>query len=70
MKYPTCKTCGAKMTNYDGVSWYSCPDCGDRVRIVDGVTTWHDEIFRSGKKEINSDFGLANLCRDGDLTED
>lgn len=48
--YPICRTCGAKMTDFDGVSWYTCPDCRDSVRIIDGIETWHNEIFGTGKK--------------------
>ena len=50
--------------------WYTCPECGNSVRIIDGITTWYDEIFRPGKKEHYSDFDLADFCRGGDLTED
>lgn len=68
--YPVCKTCGAAMSEFDGWAWYTCSECGDSVRIIDGTETWHDEIFRSGKKEHHSDFELADFCRGGDLTED
>ncbi len=68
--YPICKSCGAKMTRFDGWAWYTCPECGNSVRIIDGITTWYDEIFRPGKKEHYSDFDLADFCRGGDLTED
>ena len=68
--YPICKTCGAKMTKFDGWAWYTCPECGDSVRIIDGIETWHDEIFGGGKKTHYSDFELADFCRGGDLTED
>ena len=69
-KYPTCKTCGAKMTGFDGWAWYTCPECEDKVRIIEGKETWYDEIFGKGKKEHHSDFELADFCRGGDLTED
>lgn len=69
-KYPKCKTCGNKMTEFDGWAWYTCPCCGDSVRIIDGKATWHEEIFKTGKKNINSDFKLADICRGGDLSED
>lgn len=52
------------------ITWYTCPECGNSVRIIDGITTWYDEIFRPGKKEHYSDFDLADFCRGGDLTED
>lgn len=68
--YPVCKTCGAKMTDFDGWSWYICPKCGDKVRIIEGKETWQNEIFGKGKKEHHSDFELADFCRGGDLTED
>ena len=69
-KCPTCKTCGTKMTEFDGWAWYTCPECGNSVRVIDGKMTWHDEIFRPGKKELRSDFELADFCHGGDLTED
>ena len=48
-KYPKCNVCGAKMTEYDGWAWYTCPNCGNSVRDnQDGTWTWHKEIF--GKK--------------------
>lgn len=68
--YPICKTCGAEMTGFDGWAWYTCPDCEDKVRIIDGKETWYDDIFKSGTKHHNSDFELADFCHGGDLTED
>lgn len=68
--YPHCKTCGAEMTGFDGWAWYTCPNCEDKVRIIDGKETWHDEIFKNGTKQHNSDFELADFCHGGDLTED
>ena len=73
--FPTCKTCGATMTRFDGWACYTCPECEDRVRIIDGTETWKDEIFGygiygKGKKQHYSDFELADFCRGGDLTED
>ena len=68
---PICKTCGAEMTDFDGWAWHTCPECGDKVRIIDGVVTWYDEIFSSkSSKTHHSDFELADFCRGGDLTED
>ena len=69
-KYPICKYCGAEMTKFDGWAWYTCPDCGNKVRIIDGHITWYDEIFKDGKKQHSSDFSLADFCRGGELTED
>lgn len=69
-EYPTCNMCGSLMTEFDGWAWYTCPDCGNSVRIIDGVTTWESEIFKPGKKEFHSDFELADFCHGGDLTED
>jgi len=70
-KYPKCKTCGAKMTEFDGWAWYTCPKCGNSVRIIDGVVKWEDEIFTKPKKKgPTTDFELADFCRGGDLTED
>ena len=69
--YPICNMCGSEMTEFDGWAWYKCPSCGNSVRIIDGSVTWSNEIFgQGGKKEIFSDFDLADLCRGGDLTED
>lgn len=68
--YPACKTCGAKMIKFDGWAWYTCPECENKVRIIDGKETWYSEIFKSGKKQHHSDFELADFCRSGDLTED
>lgn len=68
--FPTCKTCGSLMTGFDGWAWYTCPDCGNKVRIIDGVVKWYDEIFRTGKKQHYSDYELADFCRGGDLSED
>ncbi len=69
-EYPQCKSCGAEMTGFDGWAWYTCPNCGDKVRIIDGDVTWEDEIFKEGAKQHNSDFELADFCHGGDLTED
>lgn len=68
--YPICKTCGAKMTQFDGWAWYTCLECGNSVRIIDGTETWKDEIFSEGIKQHKSGFELADFCRGGDLTED
>ena len=68
--YPTCKMCHSLMTEFDGWAWYTCPNCQNKVRIIDGKTTWYDEIFKSGKKQHYSDFDLADFCRGGDLKED
>lgn len=68
--YPICKTCGAKMTDFDGSAWYTCPECEDKVRVIEGKETWYDEIFGKGKKQHHSDFELADFCHGGDLTED
>ena len=69
MSNPFCKMCGAEMTDYDGWAWYTCPSCGEMVRIIDGKTTWSDEIYGTGIKEHHSDFELADFCHGGDLTE-
>lgn len=69
--YPTCKSCGTLMIEFDGWAWYTCPKCGNAVRIIDGVVTWQDEVFSDNKNaKILSDFELADLCRGGELTED
>lgn len=70
-KYPICKSCGAKMTEYDGCAWYTCPECGDSVRDNgNGSSTWSNEIFGGGNKQHKSDFELADFCHGGDLMED
>ena len=59
------------MTEFDGCAWYTCPECGDSVRITDGNEMWHDQIFNNnGKKEFYSDYELADFCRGGELSED
>ena len=69
--YPSCNICGASMTEFDGCWWYTCPECGNRVRShEDGSWSWANEIFGTGSKKHNSDYGLADFCRGGDLTED
>ena len=68
--YPTCKTCSEVMTEFDGWAWYTCPKCGNKVRIIEGKETWRDEIFGKGKKQHKSDFELADFCRGGDISED
>lgn len=71
MKYPVCKTCGEEMNIFDGVFWYTCPHCGDAVKITeDGKVTWRNEIFKQGSRHHNSDYELADFCRGGDLSED
>lgn len=69
-QFPKCKNCNTDMTDFDGVSWYTCRDCGDSVRIIDGEKTSYSEIFKNGKKEHSTDFSLADFCRGGDITED
>lgn len=37
------------MTEFDGWAWYTCPECGNSVRILDDEnTTWESELFGSG----------------------
>lgn len=70
-KYPKCSTCGAKMSKFDGVAWYTCPECGNAIRKnSDGTWSLKSDLFKSGKKKHTSDFDLADFCRGGDLTED
>lgn len=45
--FPVCRSCGTLMTDFDGVFWYSCPECGNSVRIADGIVTWQNEIGKS-----------------------
>lgn len=70
MEYPICKNCQVEMSEFDGWSWYTCPKCGDRVRIIDETVTWYNEIFGGENKSHYSDFGLADFCHGGDLRED
>lgn len=69
-KYPTCKTCGAEMTIFDNWAWYTCPECENKVRIIEGNEAWREDLFGNGKKQHYSDFDLADFCHGGDLTED
>lgn len=50
MDYPVCDSCGATMNIFDGWAWYTCPNCGNAVRILDGVVTWQRDIFYNKKK--------------------
>lgn len=68
--YPICKTCGSAMSIFDGWAWHTCPECGDSVRIIDGKEAWHKDIFKSGTKQLYTDFDLADLCRGGELKEE
>ena len=59
------------MTEFDGWAWYTCPVCGNRVRIIDGAVTWEDEIFgNKSPKTHHSDFELADFSHGGDLSDD
>lgn len=70
-KYPVCKSCGSEMSEFDGWAWYTCKNCGNSVRIIDRHMTWYDEIFDAhGKKELYSDYELADFCRGGELSEE
>ena len=58
------------MTDFDGVSWYSCPKCGNMVKANDdGSMSWESDVFAKGSKNHKSDFELADFSRGGDLTE-
>lgn len=71
MRYPTCDCCGAKMTEFDGCWWYTCPECGNRVRShEDGSWSSYHDIFKPGTKEHHSDYELADFCHGGDLSEE
>lgn len=67
--YPDCDMCGTEMTEFDGCWWYTCPECGNRVRR-NSNGTWTRAIFGHDSKYHKSDFELADFCRGGDLTED
>lgn len=47
-----CKDCGTKM-QFDGVAWYTCPDCGAMIKDMgDGTFKTSYEIFHpKGVKE-------------------
>lgn len=68
--YPTCNACGSLMTQFDDWAWYTCPVCGNRVRIIGDKVTWYEDIFGTGKKQHYSDYELADFCHGGDLSED
>ena len=68
--YPYCKTCGAEMTIFDNWAWYTCPECENKVRIIDGHEAWYADLFGEGTKQHYSDFDLADFCHGGDLSED
>jgi predicted RNA-binding Zn-ribbon protein involved in translation (DUF1610 family) len=63
--YPVCKSCGAKMTEFDGCAWYTCPECGDAVKIVDGVMTWQNEIFGRGIRNSGKTCSNCGKSLDG-----
>ena len=67
--YPICQ-CGTEMTKFDNWAWYSCPNCGNSVRVTTEAETWYDEIFRDGNKSNRSDFQLADFSHGGELSED
>jgi len=49
-KYPLCE-CGAKMTEYDGNAWYTCPVCGNMKRNNgDGTWSWERDVFSSSNR--------------------
>ena len=66
---PTCNCCGAKMKEFDGVSWYTCPKCGNSVRIVGQDVKWKDELYKQGTKEVKSNRQRYNICRGEDDDE-
>lgn len=68
--FPKCNMCGSAMTGFDGWAWYTCPTCGNRVRIIEDKVAWYADLFGGGKKKHRSDYELADFCRGGDLSED
>ena len=42
---PICDMCDSLMSKFDGVAWYTCPECGNSVRITEGEVKWNREIF-------------------------
>lgn len=49
-----CENCGIRM-DFDGVSWYTCPECGHGFRDNgDGTITTRAEIFnRKGGYDVS-----------------
>ena len=69
--YPICNACGEKMTGFDGDMWYTCKECGNRVRKNDnGTWTWHEEISHTGSKVLKSDYQRADFCHGWGVSED
>ena len=68
--YPICKTCGAKMTEYDECSWYTCPECGQAIRDNgDGSWTWKDEIYDENGNVVKKDiFTIKHNKRTNQIT--
>ena len=56
MEYPICDDCNTEMSEFDGWAWYTCPNCGNRVRDnQDGTWTWGYEIFGKAKGDISAE---------------
>ncbi len=51
---PVCELCGTLMTDFDGWAWYSCPQCGNSVRIIDGKIKWEREFSRKNNSAYSS----------------
>ena len=58
--YPICYLCDIEMTDYDGEACYTCPECGNAVRIIDGIITWEREIF--GRKAATYGGRTCEYC--------
>lgn len=45
-KYPICNMCGSEMTDFDGVDWYTCPECGNMIKDYgDGEWIWVNDLL-------------------------
>lgn len=59
-KYPICNMCGSEMTDFDGVDWYTCPECGNMIKDYgDGEWIWVNDLFNPS----NSNAGDCTNCQ-------
>lgn len=58
--FPVCDMCGSLMVEFDGWAWYTCPECGNSVRIIDGEVKWEREIF--GRQAATYGGRLCECC--------
>lgn len=57
---PVCDRCGSLMTEFDGCAWYTCPECGNSVRIIDEEVKWQREIF--GREAATYSGRICEYC--------